>query len=298
MNRLLHTDQGTKGLMVGLCQALTVEWDVSGNLERTIRSLEEAAQRGAEIAVTPECVLHGYAASTDKNYGKRMLDIAEPLDGPNITLLCETARRLQMDVIVGLAERGEGERIYNSAVLISREGEIVHVYRKIHCRPFESIHHSGIFVPGEEFYASDLKYGHHSYRIGTMICFDREIPESVRCLRSLGAEFIACPLATNTSDMSQLSFAANNETITQSRAAENEVFIAVVNHAGRFNGGSFIVGPRGELCHQMGPEPGVAVIRLPIEDVKKNFHGNPLGWMGWGYRRPEVYNKYFSSSIK
>jgi hypothetical protein len=50
--------------------------------------------------------------------------------------------------------------------------------------------------------------------------FDREVPESVRCLRSLGAEFIRCPLATNTSDMSQLSLAAHNENITQNRTAE------------------------------------------------------------------------------
>ena len=41
-----------------------------------------------------------------------------------------------------------------------------------------------------------------------------------------------------------------NELITRCRAAENELFIAVVNHARRFNGGSFLVGPTGEVLHQ------------------------------------------------
>ena len=48
-------------LRVGLCQIATVEWDVAGNLDRTAAALEEAADRGAQLAVTPECVLHGYA---------------------------------------------------------------------------------------------------------------------------------------------------------------------------------------------------------------------------------------------
>jgi N-carbamoylputrescine amidase len=124
-----------------------------------------------------------------------------------------------------------------------------------------------------------------------MICFDREIPESVRCLRALGAEVVLCPLATDTFTFAGPRQSADNELFTSARAAENEVFIVVVNHAGRFNGGSFVCGPSGELLCQMGPEPGVQVVELALGAARK-LQRNPLGWAGWGHRRQEIYDQY------
>ena len=124
---------------------------------------------------------------------------------------------------------------------------------------------------------------------------DREIVESVRCLRALGADFIACPLATNTYPLDaahEAGIPANNEIITRARAAENEVAIAVVNHAVRFNGGSYVVGALGEKIMQLGAEAQTAVVSVPLSDVRNKLHADPKGWMGWGYRRPEVYGKY------
>jgi predicted amidohydrolase len=278
---------------VGLCQIYTEEWAVKENLERTLAAIEEAAFQGADLAITPECVIQGYPSRT-KNYEQRMREAAVPADGKTLSLLCEKAKRHRMDLVVGFAEPGEGEVIYNSAAMISKEGKIVHLYRKVHCRPFESVNGLGIFTPGEGFYTDDLHYPGGAVKIGTMICFDREVSESVRILRNLGAQFIACPLACHTEDMTRLPHEADNELITRCRAAENEVFIAVVNHAGRSNGGSYVVGPYGEVLHQMGRDAGVAVLEVPVGVVSRHYHGNPLGWMGWGHRRPEIYRKYLS----
>jgi predicted amidohydrolase len=66
---------------------------------------------------------------------------------------------------------------------------------------------------------------------------------------------------------------ADNEMITR-RAAENEVFIVVVNHAGRFNGGSFAVGPEGELYAQLGAEAEVRV----LEVIPNPATGLMFGW--------------------
>jgi predicted amidohydrolase len=101
-------------------------------------------------------------------------------------------------------------------------------------------------------------------------------------------------LATNTYDMSNPENRADNEMITRCRAAENEVFIVVVNHAGRFNGGSFAVGPSGELYAQLGAQAEVRVLDLPVGIVTPKFHNEPLGQLGWGFRRPEVYDRYLN----
>ena len=275
---------------LAMCQVETEMWEVEANLERTLQALDEAATDGADLAICPEGVFHGYGSNHKPEERERLRDLSETMDGPCMTQVRAKAREHSMDVMVGLAERGDGEGvIHNSTAFIDGNGEVLNVYRKVHLRPFEDITREGAYTAGTKFEAADRTYGDETFRIGTMICFDREIPESVRVLRGMGSQFIACPLACGTSDMSKLRDRADNEMITQCRAAENEVFISVVSHAGRFNGGSFLVGPRGELMHQMGKDAGVKVLDVPVGIVPQKYHSNPLGWMGWGFRRPSVY---------
>ena len=278
-------------LTVALCQIRTEEWARDGNLSRTLDALDDAAG-AAELAITPECVLHGYpgrGGMQRSEYAERMLAIAETVDGPSVSAVREKAGEHGMEVVLGFVERDGGGNVHNTAVLIGTAGEILMKYRKVHCRPFESVRHEGAFVPGDEFAVLDRAYAGAAVKLGVMICFDREVAESVRCLRALGAELIACPLACDTSSCTAASVHAHNEMITRVRAAENEVSIAVVNHSGRFNGGSFAVGPKGGVLAQMGKAPGVEIVEIPVGRIRDEFRSKPLGWMGWGHRRPEVY---------
>jgi predicted amidohydrolase len=115
-----------------------------------------------------------------------VLNVAEPLDSRTIAKVRETVRELGMDVVFGFAER-DGGRVFSSAAFISREGELLDVYRKVHCRDFEDVGRDGWFTPGDRFSVLERAYGERSFRIGTMICSDREVTETVRCLRALGA---------------------------------------------------------------------------------------------------------------
>lgn len=278
-------------MKVALCQVYTEQWTVEDNMRRTLESLELAAAQGADLAITPECVLHGYGEAPTAVLSGKMAVAAEHLNGERLREIRGTVRRLGISAVLGFAEKDDEGYYYNSAALLDREGEIVYVYRKVHCRSFEDRRYDGAFTAGDRFYAEPVAIAGRGVRLGTMICFDREIPESARCLRTLGSELIACPLATDTNDIAHPEY-IDNEIITRCRAVENEVFIAVVNHAGRFNGGSFIVGPGGELLHQMGSEAGVATVDVPIGSIAGQFHGDPLGWMGFGYRRSDVYRRY------
>ncbi len=284
------------GIKIGMCQVYTEEWAIDENIKRTLAAIDIAAGQGADIAVTPECVFHGYAMDNSRGksaeFKKRLYDIAESAEGEHLQLFRNKAKEKGIHILVGFVEKGENGMIHNTAALISPEGLYVYVYRKVHCRHFENINHFGYFTPGENFYSSGLKMKSGTLNTGTMICFDREVPESLRCLRALGAELILCPLATNTSEMTVYKNSTDNEIITRVGATCNEQFIVVVNHAGRFNGGSFIVGPMGELFCQMNEEPGVLTYEVPAGIIPKKFHNEPLGWMGWGYRRPEIYSKY------
>lgn len=279
-------------IQVALCQIHTEEWAVEDNWRRTLASLQEAAERGAELAITPECVIHGYGSATTDQIQAKTLQIAEHIEGRKMQEVRQLAQRHKLNIVLGFAEKDDRDLVYNSAVLLTKDGGISYVYRKVHCRFFEDIKHTGAFTAGEDFYVRKVPFARQQYEIGTLICFDREVTESVRCLRRLGAELIACPLATDTVDMLKMN-SMNNEVLTRCRAAENEVFIAVVNHAGRFNGGSFIVGPGGEVLCQMSAQPGTEIVEVPIGCLSAKFHHEPLGWGGSGYWRPEIYQKYY-----
>jgi 5-aminopentanamidase len=291
-----YYSQGYAPVRVGLCQVLTTEWAAEENLERTLIALDEAAGQGADLAVTPECVVHGYPIPETRekpsSFRERLFAVAETTDDRNMRLIRGKARDKKMYILAGFIEKGTAGRIHNSAALISPLGEVVYVYRKVHCRHFESSDHWGFFTPGDDFFVEKLHFRNSAVSVGAMICFDREIPESLRCLRALGSEIVLCPLATDTSDMTVYRAATDNESVTQTGAACNEMFVVVVNHAGRFNGGSFITGPLGELFCQMGTGPGVLTVDIPAGAISGKFHNEPLGWMGWGYRRPGIYGKY------
>lgn len=288
--------KGCSSLKIGMCQVYTEAWGVEANIKRTLQAIDLASEQGAGIAVTPECVIQGYPVDEtqrkSKSFLKEIYAVAESPDGRHLELFKKKAYDKKIYILVGFIEKGENDLVYNSAALISPEGQYVYVYRKVHCRHFENINYWGCFSPGTSFYSADLKFGRKRYKVGTIICFDREIPESLRCLRSLGAELVLCPLATDTNDMTGFKNEADNEIITRAASASNELFVVVVNHAGRFNGGSFITGPKGELFCQMGAGEGVLTYDVPVVIIAAQFHNNPFGWMGWGYRRSGIYKKY------
>lgn len=281
---------------VGLCQVYTQQWDIDGNTERALDALHTAAEKGAELAITPECVFHGYGFDNDVEVLKvKYAAIADTVESPRIRAVRDCASKYKMYVIVGFLEDGGNGIFHNSAAMIAPDGEVINVYRKVHCRDFESIEHNGAYTPGDRFSTFTMKGADAECCIGTLICFDREIPEATRSLRALGAEIIACPLACDTERLDVFAPESHNETVTQTRCAENEVFYVVVNHAGRFNGGSFVVGPGGKSLLQLDADPEVCVIELPVVTAREKLQSNAYGWMGWGYRRPDVYDKYLKS---
>nr|BFE81319.1 hypothetical protein GCM10020093_039200 [Planobispora longispora] len=84
---------------IALCQ-IPVSEDPAANLRQVQTSLARAADDGAELAIFPEAAL--------TRYGKRILDLAEPLDGPFVTGLAEAARAHGLSVIAGVFEPATG----------------------------------------------------------------------------------------------------------------------------------------------------------------------------------------------
>jgi len=154
------------------------------------------------------------------------VSVSEPIPGPSTEHLRKICKQLDILVLVGLVEK-QGEKCYNSAVLIGSEG-IIGTYRKIHL-PFLGLDR---FVNRGDipFKVYHTKFG----KLGWLICYDGSFPESVRVLALKGAEIVA--LVTNWPEGSETS----PKYIVPARAIENRINYIAVNRVGKERGFKFI----------------------------------------------------------
>ena len=122
---------------IALVQMDCVAGDTAANLQRIAARTAEAAKRGAQLVLFPECATTGYFVAD------RIASLAEPVPGPSSELLAQLARSMGIHLVVGMIERAEG-RYYDDAILFMPEGDY-RVYRKTHLFGPER----AIFTPGD-----------------------------------------------------------------------------------------------------------------------------------------------------
>jgi predicted amidohydrolase len=213
--------------------------DVPGNLAIIRRVAAHAAAEGASLVVFPELFTTGY------NLGSRLRELAEPLPGPSLDAVGATAADAGLAILTGFCER-DGARLFNSAVLVGRNGSMRAVHRKCH---LYGAMEGELFTPGDALAVVELD----RLRVGILICYDVEFPEAVRALALAGAELVAVP----TTLMAPHDVVAR--AMVPVRAAENQVFVAYANRTGSegalaYIGQSCIVGPDGADFARAGRE--------------------------------------------
>lgn len=168
------------------------------NLEQFAKFVDEAGAAKADIVCLPEGVT---ICGTKFKYA----DVAEAIPGPSTEFLGKCAAKNNAYVVAGIYE-SEGLAVYNTSVLIGRDGKLIGKYRKV-CLPREEI--DGGITPGTEYPVFDTDFG----RVGMMICWDVSYPEVARELSARGAEMIFMPIW------------GGNETLARARAIENQVYV-------------------------------------------------------------------------
>ncbi|WP_409463348.1 carbon-nitrogen hydrolase family protein [Amycolatopsis sp. GA6-003] len=154
-----------------------------GPFERLPEAMAAAAERGAELIVTAEMGTTGYHIGA-----KAVAELAEPADGPRAAELGELAAKHKIAVVYGYPERA-GDAVYNSAQLLSAQGERLANYRKTHL--FGDLDRDQ-FSPGDE---PVVQADFNGLRAGLLICYDVEFPELVRAHALAGTELLLVPTA-------------------------------------------------------------------------------------------------------
>ena len=197
---------------------LVLKW-VRGDKEANYRRIEplirEAAKKGAQVIVTTECFLDGYAIA-DKSIPLEVYRaLGEPIPtGPYYKRLAALAGELKVHLVAGMLE-ADGDARYNTAVLIGPDGKLAGKYRK------QKLGHESVRNTADSTSTvHDMPFG----KIGLMICADRTEAELVRRFRSNGADFLLCPSGGMFGPKS-------NDPIVQARSKENQVAIVFVHPA-------------------------------------------------------------------
>ena len=237
-------------MKVELAQLAGRDNDTAYNLERALAAIAACAA-DTQLIMFPESHLMGFPSA------ESVAEVAEPLDGPTVSAIIAAARERNIAVVVGTAESDNG-RFYNTTLLITPEG-IALKYRKTHLWASDR----GVFEAGDR-YATCVWNG---VRVGLLICYDIEFPESARALAQLGAELL---IVTN-GNMDP--YASTHRTAIMARAQENQAFALMVNRveAGDdglvFAGGSALVDPLGTLLFEAGREEGMFSVELDFAQL-------------------------------
>ena len=254
--------------------------------------IRRAAASGAEIVCTPEASVQGYprvslpegrSPDDPKLIAERarILAGAEPIPGPATERFARLAKELGIWIVFGMDEN-RGGKLFNSAVLMSPRGAIQGVYSKVHLQNWMSA--SGV-NNGSGFPVFDVEIAGKRAKIGIVICYDIQHPESVRELALGGAEIVFVPYCT--SDFSRPLLVHLFET----RALENRVYIARANYGmPRNSGTSSIIDFEGATLAQLDRTPGVLVHEVNLTALRKVR----AAWSevyGERYRRPAAYKR-------
>ena len=188
----------------------------------------KAKDMGADIALFPEMWSDGYYLPQEEGAVEHL---AIEKDSEFIVSFGSFAKEMQMAIGITFLEKSE-QKPLNSIILFDRNGEQRLHYSKVHICAFAD---ERVLSSGDDFYVTDLDIGRGTVKIGSMICFDREFPESARILMLKGAEVIlapnACPMEINR--LAALRTRASAPAGTASRARWRSRRIAQAHSTGR-----------------------------------------------------------------
>lgn len=223
-----------------------------------------ASQQKVDLIVFPELITSG------NELGLRFTEIAQRVPGPTINLIAQRANEYGIYVAFGMVTKERVESVlYNSAILVGPDGDLIDVYNKIHLKGEERM----AFREGFKLPIAETEVGN----IGMMIGYDLAFPEVARSLALEGAEVLVVLANWESSQIDEW------KTYVRARAYENAVYVAAANRVGEdvtlsFGGESMVVGPRGQIYASLADETdpdtgapleGFTVARIDLDDVRK-----------------------------
>lgn len=240
------------------------------NLAAAEPLLQEAARRGARLAVLPE----NFAG-----YGGDYRALAAQYDVLQ-QWLCDQARSLGMAIIGGsipALTRPDGSpvpapRVRTRSLAVEADGQVVGLYDKLHLFDAQindaqgRYRESDIFEPGQAVATATLS----GLRVGLAICYDLRFPSLAQRLAAAGADLLVYPSA-----FTAVTGAAHWELLLRATAVQTGCYVLGANQCGQHGprrasyGHSMLVSPWGEVIDALDDAPGALVAGLDLDTMNE-----------------------------
>ena len=261
-------------MRVGLVQMTTTD-DLAGNLEQAERLARDAASQGAGLIGLPEnfAFLRREGLPTP---------CAQGLDGEIVGTLRRIARDCDVWLLGGTVPEAtaHGTRVHNTSVVVSPDGGIAAVYRKMHLFDVDlraegggAFRESEVVAAGEELVVADTPFG----GIGLSVCYDLRFPELYRAQAARGARWIAVPAAFTPQTGED-----HWEVLLRARAIENQAFVLAAAQIGRHSrerssyGHSLIIDPWGRVLARAPDRPCAIVADCDLAEQDRIRRALPV----------------------
>ena len=280
-------------------------------VERMIRLMERAHARGVELVVFPELALTTFFPRhyhEDRSAADHWFETAMPSN--ETAPLFEAARRFGIGFHLGYAELTPEGRHFNTAILVSPEGDVLLKYRKVHLPGHAEFDAARRVQHLEKRYfdVGDLGFpviaapmgGLDAINMGLMICNDRRWPEAWRVLGLQSVELVMLGYNTPSINQDAKGFEAHHLRVfhshlsVQAGAYQNACFAIATAKAGvedgcELFGHSIIVNPQGEILAQ-ATSWGDELITADL-DLDQCVLGRTTIFNFEKHRRPEAYGR-------
>jgi predicted amidohydrolase len=241
--------------------------DVAANESQAFELLERAAGGGADLACLPE-------VWPCQGSAPQVREAAEPVPGPRTERLAEVARRHGMWIHGGSVLELDGEHVFNTSVLLDRQGELVARYRKIHLFDADPpggqpSRESFLYSAGDEVVTAETEFG----RVGFSICYDVRFPELYRALAARGCELVFVPSAFRYE-----TGVDHWDVLLRARAIEEQCFVVAAAQWGTWGppgrerrtfGNSLVADPWGRVIARAPEGVGVTLAELDLAEVRR-----------------------------
>jgi len=249
--------------------------DVEANVNKGVNWLRKAVEEyQADLVVFPETVTTGYEPGLSAD---DLWDLVDQAPGRITLPIQEAAQQLGVHVVWPSYRRGaERGIVYNSAMLIGLDGEIIGIYDKTHPAPWERVDGGGWVTVGQRADVFNTSLGD----IGMIICYDGDFPELSRLLAVKGAEIIIRASALQRSY--EIWYITN-----AARAYDNHVYVVASNLVGPDASGNYGFG------HSMIVNPiawRLAQARGTEEIIAARLDPDPMRYITWGSKSLQTFD--------
>ncbi|MBC2714322.1 MAG: carbon-nitrogen family hydrolase [Desulfobacteraceae bacterium] len=240
-------------IIAGILQFDVKTGDIDANLTSVINGINRLGEKEAQITVLPELWSCGF----DKPGGVN----AHSGKTPQIIKTLSTLAKKHRMIIAGSLPEKSGDRLYNTMMVIDKDGAIAGQYRKVHL--FSFIGEDKAFSAGNQAVVCDTSSG----PIGLMLCYDLRFPELCRSLALAGARMVVVSAQWPESRIHHWN------TLLAARAIENQIFIAASNRVGKdvdltFNGHSQIISPDGKVLACIIDQTAETTVQINFKEIE------------------------------